>query len=88
MSSAREVVARALTDQPGSLKRADKVIAALEAAGFKLLQREPTDPMMLAAMERDIQFRSLGLASCPNGEIWEAMWDAASPAPSDGGTGC
>jgi hypothetical protein len=47
---------------------ADDTIASLAAAGFKLVPREPTEPMKAAP--RASQFTL-------DEEVWRCMWDAA-----------
>ena len=75
---AREVIAKVLisvcSDGNSDNNRvADEVIAALAAAGLKVLAREPTEAM-----------RAVCKITPPNGlayyqHDWQNMWDAATP---------
>ena len=82
MTSARDVIAKALRDNTRvqmSLHCADAIVAALEAAGYAVVPKEPTDELYFAFYE----------PSSPSGEgvrpLWrrryKAMLAAAKEAP-------
>lgn len=52
-------------------KQASNFLASLEAAGFTIVPKEPTTPMMIAGSEHDENSRGVML------KVWNAMLEAA-----------
>ena len=71
--SREQYVENMLTEKPAFRNDADAILAALEAAGKKVLDREPTLEMIDAA--RTAYFGCGGV--CNPKPWWCAMWDAA-----------
>ena len=73
MLTAKDIIADFIcgdSDEPRNWSSAaNDLIAALEAAGLKVVAREPTLYMVEKASEQ---------ADC-FGDIWRAMWDATEP---------
>jgi len=68
MTTAREIVRLISVDGIRlGYENADAIIAALHAAGFKVLAREPTDKMAKLIL----------LPPNVSKGMWRAMWDAA-----------
>ena len=78
LAEAREVIIDVLDNcyTQNSLFTADAILAALNAAGLKIIAREPTKEMEnIGDIMIDIEGQSTA--------TWHAMWDAALPSSSD-----
>jgi hypothetical protein len=70
--SARDAIADwikigSILDREAHLRRADHILAALYAAGYKVMPREPTDAVVRAGW---------GRVSAANYRAYRTMWDA------------
>jgi hypothetical protein len=78
MTDARDVIARYIRDYTfndgEALTVSDAIIAALTAAGFAIVPKEPTEKMRNAAIDKD---------NCVYGVTVELIWRAMVEAASD-----